>query len=83
MFGSKFGRYIIIATLILGGVSFIALIMSNFDTEAETIVSELLAVIVLLVVLMGAALLTALGLRALQNRRDKPIRKQEEEDGAD
>lgn len=79
MFGSnRIVRYVIIAAMILAGVSFIALIMSNFDIEAEKIMTELLAILILLVVLMGAAFLAALGLRALQNRREKSERQDQQ-----
>jgi hypothetical protein len=77
MFGKRVTRYALIAAMILVGVSFIALIMSNFDVTAETLMAELLAIFILLVVLMGAACLAALGLRALGNRDSKSKRDDE------
>lgn len=81
MFGSnRIVRYIVIAAMILAGVSFIALIMSSFDVETEKLITELLAVLILLVVLMAAAFLTALVLRVVQNRRRRMERRDEQDE---
>lgn len=81
MFGSKrVTRYIIIAAMILAGVSLIGLLMSSFDVEAEKVLQQLLAIFVLLIVLMAAAFFAALGLRAIQNRRERSRRDDEDDE---
>ncbi|WP_458618443.1 hypothetical protein [Gilvimarinus sp. F26214L] len=68
------------ATLILGGVAFIGLAMSSLDIGSERIIGELLAVFVLIGALMLAAFIAALGLRALQSRREKDENRDDEEE---
>lgn len=64
-------RYIVIIALIVCCGAILAIIGNSYGQGKETVVSELLAILLLLFVAMGAGFLAALGLRALRNARDK------------
>lgn len=74
-------RYVIMAAMLVAGLSLIGLMASSFGVGTDTIVDELLAICILLAVLMGAAFITAVGLRALQDRRER--REERSEDGGE
>lgn len=64
-------RYIVVIGLVIGCGAILAIIGNSYGQGKETVISELLAVLLLLLAAMGAGFLAALGLRALRNARDK------------
>lgn len=73
-------RYFLFIVMMLVGLSVLGLLVSSFDVETAKLLRELMAIVVLLVVLMAAAFVTALGIRAIQNRRERSRRQKEDED---
>lgn len=77
MFSPRVRRYIVIVALLICGGAIIALISNSYGRGPETLMSELVAVLLLLGAAMGAGFLAALGLRALRNAKDKADSKNE------
>jgi membrane glycosyltransferase len=81
MFRSKrVTRYFLLAFMIVVGLSLLWLLASSFDVETASLLRQLLAILVLLFALMAAAFFTALGIRAIQNRRERSSRRDDGEE---
>jgi len=71
----------VIATI--AGLSLVALLVTSFEVQGETLMNELVAVIILVIVLIAAAFLTAIGLSAIRNRRSRSDRNGDEDEKDD
>lgn len=65
------GRYIVIIALLVGCGAIITIIANSYGQGADRMISELLAILLLLIAAMAAGFLAALGLRALRRMRDR------------